>query len=136
MNPQNNPPNPANDQTPGLTLPPVDPDQVSSQPAEPSLAAPAPAVAPPVDPGLATPPAAPPASPTASPTGDPALPAQGASPLIADDNDLIEKEWVEKAKQLVEQTKGDPYKQNQEMNKFKASYIKKRYNKDIHLSKD
>lgn len=52
-------------------------------------------------------------------------------PTIADDTDLIEKEWVDKAKQIVEQTKNDPYVQNQEMNKLKTDYIKKRYNKDM-----
>lgn len=60
--------------------------------------------------------------------------ADDAAPLIADDADLIEKAWVEKAKQLVDQTKSDPYKQSQEINKFKADYIKKRYNKDIQLN--
>lgn len=51
--------------------------------------------------------------------------------LTAADADLIEKEWVEKAKQIVAQTTGDPYTQNKEINKIKADYIKKRYNKDI-----
>jgi len=56
--------------------------------------------------------------------------------LIADDTDLIEKEWVIKAKEIVEQTKEDPYLQNKEMNKFKADYIKTRYNKDIRINED
>lgn len=56
---------------------------------------------------------------------------RGSGPAIADDNDLIEKEWVVKAKQIVAATKDDPYRQNIEMSKFKADYIKKRYNKDI-----
>jgi hypothetical protein len=56
------------------------------------------------------------------------------NPAIADDVDLIEKEWVEKAKAIVSQTKEDPYKQNKEISKMKADYIKKRYNKDVHLS--
>jgi hypothetical protein len=54
-------------------------------------------------------------------------------PSIADDADLIEKEWVLKAKQIVEETKNDPYAQNQEMNRMKADYIKKRYNKEVKL---
>jgi hypothetical protein len=53
--------------------------------------------------------------------------------LIADDADLIEKEWVSKAKAIVEQTKHDPYQQNQAMTKVKAEYLKKRYNKDLKL---
>lgn len=57
-----------------------------------------------------------------------------SAPAIADDTDLIEKEWVEKAKEIVQHTKDDPYLQNKEMNKMKADYLKKRYNKDIKLS--
>ncbi len=54
-------------------------------------------------------------------------------PAIADDVDLIEREWVHKAKEIVEHTKGDPHAQNKEMNKAKADYLKKRYNKDLKL---
>jgi hypothetical protein len=57
-------------------------------------------------------------------------------PQIADDIDLIEKEWVVKAKEIVAKTKDDPYRQNQEMSKVKADYLKKRYNKDLRLSED
>lgn len=58
------------------------------------------------------------------------------SAMAADDSDLIEKAWVLKAKAIVEQTKDDPYKQNNEINKVKASYIKKRYNKDVKLNEE
>jgi len=71
--------------------------------------------------------AQPPAS-AVSPVIDPAL--------IADDTDLIEKEWVNKAKAIVERTKADPHTQNKEMTKIKADYLKKRYNKDIKLPED
>jgi hypothetical protein len=54
-----------------------------------------------------------------------------AAPLVAEDADLIEKEWVLKAKQIVDKTKYDPYLQNKEIGKFKADYLKKRYNKTI-----
>jgi hypothetical protein len=57
-----------------------------------------------------------------------------ATPLIADDTDLIEKEWVDKAKHIVEQTRHDPRQQNKEINTIKADYLKKRYNKDLKLS--
>jgi len=56
--------------------------------------------------------------------------------LKAEDIDLIEKEWVLKAKAIVAQTHGDPYTQNKEINKIRAEYIKKRYNKDIKQSSD
>lgn len=53
------------------------------------------------------------------------------TPEIADDIDLIEKEWVEKAKEIVEKTKDNPYLQNKAISEIKSDYIKKRYNKDL-----
>jgi hypothetical protein len=59
-------------------------------------------------------------------------PASAASTgLHAQDTDLIEKEWVERAKTIVAQTQDDPFKQKNEMSKMKADYIKKRFNKTI-----
>lgn len=58
----------------------------------------------------------------------------GVPPAIADDNDLIEKEWVAKAKQIVNGTKNDPHLQSVEMNRYKATYIKKRFNKDVKVA--
>jgi len=57
-------------------------------------------------------------------------------PEIANDIDLIEKEWVQKAKAIVNSTQGDPYLQNKQINRMKVEYIKKRYNKDIVAGKD
>lgn len=57
-------------------------------------------------------------------------------PTIADDTDLIEKEWVMKAKEIVARTRHDPYQQNKQVEGFKADYMKKRYNKDIKLTED
>lgn len=74
------------------------------------------------------------------PTHDPAaVPISGAitsstNTQSADNGDLIEKEWVEKAKQIVEKTKGDPYTQSNEINHVKVDYLKKRYNKDVEVS--
>jgi len=56
------------------------------------------------------------------------------SPMIADDVDLIEKEWVEKAKEIVNKTKDNPYLQNKAISEIKTDYIKKRYNKDLSKS--
>ena len=61
------------------------------------------------------------------------VPGITVTPQIADDTDLIEKEWVDRAKQIVEHTRHDPHQQNREMNLMKADYLKKRYNKDIKL---
>ena len=67
-------------------------------------------------------------------TPAPANPPAGANtPATAEDNDLIEKEWVDKAKHIVEKTRNDPHLQNKEINQIKADYIKKRYNKNIKL---
>lgn len=63
-------------------------------------------------------------------------PADNTHPPIAEDSDLIEDEWVEKAKEIVERTRHDPYQQNKEVTLMKADYLKKRYNKDIKVSED
>jgi len=55
---------------------------------------------------------------------------------VADDLDLIEPEWVDKAKEIVERTKDNPFAQSNEMNKVKADYLKKRYNKELKLTED
>lgn len=58
------------------------------------------------------------------------------TPQIADDADLIEKEWVLKAKEIVERTKHDPFQQNKGVEHLKADYMQKRYNKEIKLAED
>ena len=76
------------------------------------------------------------------PAATPALPVQDdnvgspvsspkTSTLPAADKDLIEKQWVQKAKEIVADTKSDPYKQKSEMSKAKADYIQKRFKKVI-----
>jgi Txe/YoeB family toxin of Txe-Axe toxin-antitoxin module len=81
-------------------------------------------------------PAPPTSVPMVTPHDEPAPGSAGLSftPQIADDTDLIEKEWVERAKRIVEHTKHDPHEQTKEMNSMKADYLKKRYNKDLKLS--
>lgn len=54
-------------------------------------------------------------------------------PAVADDVDVIEKEWVDKAKSIVNEHKHDPYNQEKETSKLQADYLKKRYGKDIKL---
>jgi hypothetical protein len=84
------------------------------------------------------PPAPLPPLPTQPPIGTSSPVPQSAAgmPAIADDTDLIEKEWVVKAKEIVERTKHDPYQQNKEVERVKADYLKKRYNKDIKVTED
>lgn len=80
-----------------------------------TIAMPAPAIAPPVQVGE-------PAATTPQATGTPAM---------ADDVDLIEKEWVDKAKQIIEMTRNEPFEQKKEMSQLKADYLQKRYNKSV-----
>ncbi len=61
--------------------------------------------------------------------------SQGVVQIAQDDGDLIEKEWVNKAKAIVERNRDDPYKQTEEITVFKADYLKKRYDKTIKVSK-
>lgn len=58
------------------------------------------------------------------------------NPLVASDDDLIEKEWVDKAKMIVQQTRSDPYAQEKEVSRLQADYMKKRYGKDIKVASD
>ncbi len=58
------------------------------------------------------------------------------SPDLANDVDVIEKEWVDKAKQIVKDSVDDPYRQNHNVSVLKADYMKKRYGKDIKLPDD
>lgn len=54
--------------------------------------------------------------------------------LSADDVDVIEKEWVDKAKKIVSATKDDPHQQEKEVSKLQADYLMKRYGKQIKLT--
>jgi hypothetical protein len=70
---------------------------------------------------------------------DPAAPDAASIsnlPAIADDNDLPEKEWITKAKEIVARTRNDPYQQNKEVEVMKADYMKKRFNRDIKVTED
>lgn len=64
-------------------------------------------------------------TPSATPADD--------NPQIADDVDVIEKEWVDKAKKIVSATRDDPHMQEKEVSKLQADYLLKRYNKQTKL---
>jgi len=76
---------------------------------------------PPPLPPLAQPPVAIPT--TLAPTDD--------NPAIAGDEDVIEKEWVDKAKKILLETRDDPYGRTARVNELQKDYLKKRYNKDL-----
>lgn len=87
-----------------------------------------------------TPSVQPSASPQVTPQqysaqGAAAQPLPVDNPAIADDSDLIEKEWVVRAKQIVSSTHNDPYQQNRSIMRLRADYLKKRYNKDLDMGK-
>lgn len=83
----------------------------------------------PVMPTVPQPVQAPQSSTTASTADD-------DTPVIAADEDLIEKEWVEKAKRVISETKHDPYAQEQAFSRLQAEYLNKRYGKTIKLPKE
>jgi len=53
------------------------------------------------------------------------------SVMPAEDVDLIEKHWVEKAKEIVDKTADDPYTQKNEISKVGAEYKKTRFDKTV-----
>ncbi len=69
------------------------------------------------------------------PVKAPSTAVSNGNPQIADDIDVIEKEWVQKAKKIVDETREDPKRQKDMLSEFKADYMKKRYNKDIKIEK-
>lgn len=52
-------------------------------------------------------------------------------PSVANDDDLIEKEWVDRAKKVLAETKDDPYRREQEVNRLQADYLLKRYGREL-----
>jgi hypothetical protein len=72
---------------------------------------------------------------SATASTDDSATTQVTTPAAADDQDLIEKEWVNKAKQIVERTREDPYQQSEQLTAVKADYMQKRYNKTIKVDK-
>jgi hypothetical protein len=61
----------------------------------------------------------------------PATPSSTGGPLVADDADLIEKEWVERAKKIILETKDDPFARTNRVNELQKDYLQKRYNKNL-----
>jgi hypothetical protein len=61
--------------------------------------------------------------------------ATGASGQSSDEDDTaIEKEYINKAKAIVQQTSTDPFTQAKEISKIKAELLKRRYGKELKLS--
>ena len=57
-----------------------------------------------------------------------------ATPMVASDEDLIEKEWVDKAKEIITQTKDGPHARTAQVNALQRDYLQKRYGKIVGAS--
>jgi len=64
---------------------------------------------------------------SASTSDDDDLIDLNSSPVTADDIDVIEKAWVQKAKSVVSETRTDPYNQEKKVSKLQADYQSKRF---------
>lgn len=114
---------------------PVTPE--STPPAEqlqPSPQAPPP----PPAPAPVQPPEVPVFPPNAQPSPAPATqtPPSETGPMIADDVDVIEKEWVDKAQEVVKKTEGDPHAEEEAVEDLQIDYLKKRYGLDVKKTQD
>lgn len=72
--------------------------------------------------------------PVAAPVVPPpavSIPITQGAPAAAQDDDLMEKEWVDKVKNIIALTRGNPYEQAKAIAALQADYLKKRYNRDI-----
>ncbi len=138
MDPNNQPspivePTPVNPAPEGV--PPV-PEAPVAPPA-PEVAPPVP-TAPPVPPAVPAPPPpvppVPPGPPVQADPSQPVPPPPPAPPPAAADRDVIEKEWVDKAEQVVEKTTGDPHAEEEAVEDLQIDYLKKRYGVDVKKS--
>lgn len=68
--------------------------------------------------------------PSAKSTGAPLV----AAPHIADDVDLIEKEWVNKIREVIQATTDDPYERSRQLTILKNEYLQKRYQRVVEPS--
>ncbi|MBC7868996.1 hypothetical protein H7X69_02350 [Candidatus Saccharibacteria bacterium] len=53
------------------------------------------------------------------------------TPIVAGDDDLIEKEWVEKAKKIVAETRDNPYGREKAVSQLQRDYLMKRYGREL-----
>lgn len=79
-------------------------------------------VAPPTTPAVPQPAAAPVA---------PSQPVTDDLPSVAADDDVIEREWVDKAKKIIALTKEDPYERGKAIADLQADYLRKRWGREL-----
>jgi hypothetical protein len=59
------------------------------------------------------------------------VPTSVPTPATAADQDLIEPEWVNKAEQVVKETEGNPYAEEEGVENLQVDYLKKRYGHEV-----
>ena len=57
-------------------------------------------------------------------------------PISANDDDDIEREWVDRAKQLIVQTRDDPRAREKALDALRRDYLEKRYGKKLGATSD
>jgi len=102
-------------------------EKVSHPENSPSRQTSSPVIVPLADPAVPVPPVL--ATPATQSSDNQVQPI--ATPVVA--GEKIEREWVEKAKKVVDATRDDPFRQKNEMSKVKAAYIEKRFNKKLRI---
>jgi hypothetical protein len=65
----------------------------------------------------------------------PVLPP-AAIPVAADDVDVVEPEWVAAAEQVMTQTAGNPYAEEEGFETLQVDYLKKRYGHEVKKPED
>lgn len=130
MNPELNAPQPNFEQAPpqtGVEIAPQQPELIGerSHEQEPGTRQADTRVAPPPLPAPLPP------APVVVPLPQQPVADDSVGPTLAADDDLIEKEWVDKAKKIILDTKDDPFRREQEVAKLQADYLRKRYGKEL-----
>lgn len=54
-----------------------------------------------------------------------------SDPAVAADQDKIEKEWVDKVKDVISKTQHDPWKQQMDISRMMRDYVQKRFGKTV-----
>ena len=81
-----------------------------------------------------TPPVVAPATTTTTTTDDDKAPSHyeaEIAKLPAEDSGSIEKEWIEKADEIVAKTSSDPFSEDEAQHSLSRAYLKKRFNLEI-----
>jgi hypothetical protein len=59
-----------------------------------------------------------------------------STPATADDVDVIEKEWVDQAEQVIQASAGDPHGEEEAVEKLQIDYLQKRYGHTVKPADD